>query len=165
MLLHIYMVAGSYWPPALRAGGLRVDPWALGPTFVDMTDELNKTATSLPLWKDEKPTTGEVRKWLEDAEPLLTAPQRAFINGVEPASHVKYRPVSVPPLLVVSVADGVTASMVATNDRAIQTALDTNAERAAGQEHGDDSDGSSATTSGPLRGARACCSADPGRQR
>ena len=131
MLLHIYMVAGSYWPPALRAGGLRVDPWALGPTFVDMTDELNKTAASLPLWKDEKPTTGEVRKWLEDAEPLLTAPQRALINGVEPASHVKYRPVSVPPLLVVSAADGVTAAMVATNDRAIQTALDTNAERAA----------------------------------
>ena len=131
VLLHIYMVAGSYWPPALRAGGLRVDPWALGPTFVDMTDELNKTAASLPLWKDEKPTTGEVRKWLEDAEPLLTAPQRALINGVEPASHVKYRPVSVPPLLVVSAADGVTAAMVATNDRAIQTALDTNAERAA----------------------------------
>ena len=85
MLLHIYMVAGSYWPPALRAGGSRVDPWALGPPIVDMTDEQNKTAVSLPLWKDEKPTTGEVRKWLEDAEPMLNAAQRAFIRGARRA--------------------------------------------------------------------------------
>ena len=26
-LLPIYMVAGSYWYPILRAGGIRVDPW------------------------------------------------------------------------------------------------------------------------------------------
>ena len=131
MLLHIYMVAGSYRPSALRAGGSRVDPWALGPPIVDMTDENRTTAASLPLWKEEKPTAGEVRKWLEDAEPTLTGAQRAFINDVEPASHVRYRPVTVPPLLVVSVADGVTAATVAVNDRAIQTAHDTNAERAA----------------------------------
>ena len=36
-LLHIYMVAGSYWRPTLRAGGLRVDPRALGPAIVVQT--------------------------------------------------------------------------------------------------------------------------------
>ena len=42
VLLPIYMVAGSYRFPALRAGGSRVDPWLLGPTIVDMTDVQSK---------------------------------------------------------------------------------------------------------------------------
>ena len=44
VLLPIYMVAGSYRFPALRAGGSRVDPWLLGPTIVDMSDVQSKTA-------------------------------------------------------------------------------------------------------------------------
>ena len=50
VILPIYMVAGSYRFPALRAGGSRVDPWLLGPTIVDMSDVQSKTAaSSLPL--------------------------------------------------------------------------------------------------------------------
>ena len=47
VLLPIYMVAGSYRFPALRAGGSRVDPWLLGPTIVDMTDVTIKAAAWL----------------------------------------------------------------------------------------------------------------------
>ena len=37
--LQIYMVAGSYWCPVLRAGGFRIDPCkAFGPSLATMAD-------------------------------------------------------------------------------------------------------------------------------
>ena len=105
-LLHVYMVAGSYWLPALRAGGTRVDPRLLGPYVDNMTDAIQtKTAATLPLWPGEKPTAGDARKWLEDAEPLLSQAQRALLYDVTPASFVKYNPLTVPQPLVVSATE------------------------------------------------------------
>ena len=46
-VLQIYMVAGSYWCPALRAGGFRIDPKALGPSPATMADAASKPGAAL----------------------------------------------------------------------------------------------------------------------
>ena len=132
VLLPIYMVAGSYRFPALRAGGSRVDPWLLGPTIVDMTDVQSKTAaSSLPLWTKEKPSSGEARKWCEEAEPLLTQAQRALLHGITPATFIKYNLATLPAALVADTANGVSEAMVQTRAQLIRTTTDSNNEKTA----------------------------------
>ncbi len=134
VLLPIYMVAGSYRFPALRAGGSRVDPWLLGPTIVDMSDVQSKTAaSSLPLWTKERLTSGEARKWIEEAEPLLSQGQRALLHGVTPASFIKYKLATLPAPLVADAALGVTEAMVQTRVQLLRTVTDSNEEKVATQ--------------------------------
>ena len=72
-LLPIYMVAGSYWCPILRAGGLRVDPWtSRSDIAVRMTDANKSSNAAFPLFPGEQPKTHEVKEWWKAVEPLLT---------------------------------------------------------------------------------------------
>ena len=87
-----------------------------------MTDVQSKTAaSSLPLWTKEKSSSGEARKWCEEAEPLLTQAQRALLHGITPATFIKYNPATLPAPLVADPAVGVSEAMVQTRAQLIRT--------------------------------------------
>ena len=112
--LQIYMVAGSYWCPVLRAGGFRIDPRALGPSPATMADAASKPgAAAFPLFPGERPPTHSVLEWLKDARPILSADQSALVAKTTPRSLLLYRVASMPDALVADTVTGVTSSAVA----------------------------------------------------
>ena len=100
--LLIYMVAGSYWCPTLRAGGLRVDPWAQRPGIAVRMTDANKHNAALPLFPGEQPKTHEVKEWWKAAKPHITADQFALYNGTTPRGLLDYSAASIPVALVAS---------------------------------------------------------------
>ena len=116
-VLQIYMVAGSYWCPALRAGGFRIDPKALGPSPVTMADASSKPgAASFSLFPGERPPTHLTLEWLKDTKPMLSADQSSFVAKTIPRSLLAYTIASLPSELFADADSGVTASSVATRE-------------------------------------------------
>ena len=63
--LQIYMVAGSYRCPILRAGGFRIDPRAFGSSLATMADaSCMPGAAELSLFPEEEPPPQDVHEWL-----------------------------------------------------------------------------------------------------
>ena len=95
-VLQIYVVAGSYWCPALRAGGFRIDPKALGPSPATMADAASKPGAALfPLFPGERPQTHLVLDWLKDARPILSADQSSIVARTTPRSLLSYKVASI----------------------------------------------------------------------
>ena len=129
-LLPIYMVAGSYWCPILRAGGLRVDPWtSRSDIAVRMTDVNKSSNAAFTLFPGEQPKTHEVKEWWKVTKPLVTPDQLALFNGTRPRGLLDYTPASVPVALVAA-ADGPSESAVQSRLALIMTIEDSNALKA-----------------------------------
>ena len=110
----IYMVAGSYWCPVLRAGGFRIDPRALGPSPATMADAASKPgAAALPLFPGERPPTHCVQEWLKNARPVLLADQSALVAKTTPHSLLSYRVAPMPDALIADTVTGVTPAVAA----------------------------------------------------
>ena len=102
--LHIYMVAGSYWRPTLRAGGLRVDPRALGPAIVTQMMTSKPGAAAYPPFPGERPDAEQVLKWIDEVTPLFSADESALVVGIEPRSLLVYAHKSIPLVIVAAPA-------------------------------------------------------------
>ena len=98
-LLLINMVAGSYWCPTLRAGGRRVDPWALGPGIAASMADAKQSNAGLPLFPGESPKAQDVKEWWKLAKPLITPDQLALFNGTVPRALLDYLLATVPAAL------------------------------------------------------------------
>ena len=85
--LQIYMVAGSYWCPVLRAGGFRIDPKAFGPSLATMADVASMPgAAALSLFPGERPSSHRVREWMINALSTLSDDESALVTRTEPPS-------------------------------------------------------------------------------
>ena len=125
-LLPIYMVAGSYWCPILRAGGIRVDPWTSRSSIaVRMTDANKSSNAAFTLFPGEQPKTHEVKEWWKVTKPIVTPDQLALYNGTRPRGLLDYTPASVPVALVAA-ADGPTESAVQSRHALIMAIEDSN---------------------------------------
>ena len=112
MLLPIYMVACSKWRPSLRAGEVRIDPRALKPSVVAMTDaKQTAVGSAFPLFPGERPPIKDVLAWLRVATPTLSADQTSLNNGYEPVSLMGFSPETVPVNLVAA-SGGITETAV-----------------------------------------------------
>ena len=125
-LLLINMVAGSYWCPTLRAGGRRVDPWALGPGIAASMADAKQNNAGLPLFPGESPKAEEVKEWWKLVKPLITADQLALFNGTVPRALLDYTLATVPPTLTASTG-GLSESAVESRNAMILTIQDANA--------------------------------------
>ena len=125
-LLLINMVAGSYWCPTLRAGGRRVDPWALGPGIAATMADAKQNNAGLPLFPGESPKVEEVKEWWKLVKPLITADQLALFNGTVPRALLDYTLATVPPTLTASTG-GLSESAVESRNAMILTIQDANA--------------------------------------
>ena len=72
-----------------------------------------KSAATLPLFEKERPKSSTVLDWLKTAKPLLSADQRAIVEGNTPRSLLQYTAATIPPVLVADAATGVTATAAA----------------------------------------------------
>ena len=125
-LLLINMVAGSYWCPTLRAGGRRVDPWALGPGIAASMADAKPSNAGLPLFPGEAPKAREVKEWWKLVKPLITADQLALFNGTVPRALLDYSLATVPPTLTAA-AGGLSESAVESRNAMILSIEDANA--------------------------------------
>ena len=125
-LLLINMVAGSYWCPTLRAGGRRVDPWALGPGIAATMADAKQSNAGLPLFPGESPKAQDVKEWWKLAKPLITPDQLALFNGTVPRALLDYSLATVPPTLTAA-AGGLSESAVESRNAVILSIQDANA--------------------------------------
>ena len=124
--LQIYMVAGSYRCPILRAGGFRIDPRAFGPSLATMADaSCMPGAAELSLFPEEEPPPQDVREWMTNA--LSTLDGSALVTKTEPPSLLSYRNEQMPEALSANTVTGVTSLEVETRAAARLAVRDINA--------------------------------------
>ena len=113
--LQIYMVAGSYRCPILRAGGFRIDPRAFGSSLATMADDSCKPgAAKLPLFPGDQPSEQHVSEWMKDALTTLSNDGSALVTKTEPSSPslTWYRNEQIPEALFADTVTGVTSLAV-----------------------------------------------------
>ena len=126
--LQIYMVAGSYWCPVLRAGGFRIDPKAFGPSLATMADVASMPgAAALLLFPEERPSPHRVREWIIDALSTLSVDQSALVAKTKPPSLLSYKVDPMPETLIADTVTGVTPSAVEARAATRLAVRDTNA--------------------------------------
>ena len=128
--LQIYMVAGSYRCPILRAGGFRIDPRALGSSLATMADDSCKPgAAKLPLFPGDQPPEKHVSEWMKDALTTLSNDGSALVTKTEPSSPslTRYRNGQIPEALVIDTVTGVTSLANETRDATRWVVGDANA--------------------------------------
>ena len=113
--LQIYMVAGSYWCPVLRAGGFRIDPRAFGSSLATKADVASMpAAAALPLFPGERPSPqmdNRLREWITDALSTLSVDQSALVTKTKPPSLLSYKVDQMPEALIADTVTGVTPSV------------------------------------------------------
>ena len=128
--LQIYMVAGSYWCPTLRAGGFRIDPRAFGSSLATMADaSCMPGAAKLPLFPGDRRSERHVREWTEDVLTTLSNDGSAPVTKTEPSSPslTRYRNGQIPEALVIDTVTGVTSLANETRDATRWVVGDANA--------------------------------------
>ena len=126
--LQIYMVAGSYRCPILRAGGFRIDPRAFGSSLATMADaSCMPGAAELSLFPEEEPPPQDVREWMTNALSILSDDGSALVTKTEPPSLLSYRSEQMPEALFANTVTGVTPLAVETRAAARLTVRDANA--------------------------------------
>ena len=128
--LQIYMVAGSYWCPVLRARGFRIDPRAFGPSLATMADVASMPgAAALPLFPEEQPPPHRVREWMINALSTLSVDQSALVakRRSHSLSLLSYKVDPMPETLIADTATGVTPSAAEARAATRLAVRDTNA--------------------------------------
>ena len=128
--LQIYMVAGSYRCPILRAGGFWIDPRAFGSSLATMADDSCKPgAAELPLFPGDQPPKQHVSEWMKDALTTLSDDGSALVTKMEPSSPslTWYRNEQIPEALFADTVTGVTSLAAETRDATRLVVGDANA--------------------------------------
>ena len=127
--LQIYMVAGSYRCPILRAGGFRIDPRAFESSLAMMADASGMPGAALSLFPGEELPPHDVCDWMNVALSTLSDDESALVTKTEPPSLslIHYRNEQMPEALSANTVTGVTSLAVETRAATRLAVRDANA--------------------------------------